>query len=392
MKFLKLPIFAQLLIILAFSVLFGDLLPRKLQEMLYSISLTLKDLLLFMLPAVIFCCILSSILSIKGKSTVRFISVVIIIVCISNYIATLLAYWVGSLNLINIKISSIEINYNNSLFPMGYINFPELLPNNYFLLLGFSIGIIMSFFHSSFTKRVNSITQWLVSFFLEKCFLPLLPVFILGFVLKLQVENILIQNFKFLLPLFVLIILTYVIYVIILFLMVAKFNFYLCYQYIKNTIPAVITGFATMSSLVAMPLTLDAAEKNTGSSSLSHLVIPTTVNIHTIGLAINIPLIALSMLLSFGYELPSFDIYLEFAFYFILAQFGIAAAPGCGILLMVPLLESYLGFTNDMSALIVTIYILFDPAETSTNILGNSALVIFLSKLKKFYRIQGKYQ
>jgi Na+/H+-dicarboxylate symporter len=63
------------------------------------------------------------------------------------------------------------------------------------------------------------------------------------------------------------------------------------------------------------------------------------------------------------------------------AQFAIAAVPGGGILVMLPLLETHLGFSGEMSALITALYILFDPAVTIMNVLGNSALVIFISKL-----------
>jgi len=100
-----------------------------------------------------------------------------------------------------------------------------------------------------------------------------------------------------------------------------------------------------------------------------------------VGLAINIPLMSLAIALGFGYEVPSFIIYSKFAFYFALTQLAAAGAPGCGILLMIPLLETYLNFTPDMSGLIVAIYILFDAAETSANILGNSLLAIVVSKI-----------
>lgn len=119
---------------------------------------------------------------------------------------------------------------------------------------------------------------------------------------------------------------------------------------------------------------------------LSRFVVPLTVNIHTIGLAINIPLLALYILLNFANSLPSFSTYLEFAAYFVLAQFSVAAVPGCGVLLMIPLLETYLGFTNEMSALLIVIYVLFDPLETSANVLGNSIIIILLSQIKnKFF-------
>ncbi len=135
-----------------------------------------------------------------------------------------------------------------------------------------------------------------------------------------------------------------------------------------------------MSSLATMPVTISAAEKNTGNVNISRVVIPATVNVHMVGVSIAIPLMAFSILLNFGYPLPNFYDYCLFALYFVITQFTVAAIPGGGILVMIPILESQLGFTPEMSALITILYILFDPAITITNVLGNSALVIMVSK------------
>lgn len=389
MRFPTLPIFVQLLMILACVILFGDLLPKSLQAVLYSISLTLKGLLLFIIPIIIFLCLLSSVLSLRGKATISFMLIILSIVCLSNYAATMIAYGVASLDLVSIDISSINIDSDSELLPLWDIAFPELLSNNYALLLALCSGFFLFFFPDSLSHNISTKAKYLVSLFFDKFFIPLLPLFILGFIFKMQVEGMLFASLRLCVPLMILIVLTYILYITFLFAIVAKFNFDLWWQYIKNTLPAAIVGFSTMSSLVAMPLTMNAATQNTGSQDLSCLIIPLTVNIHTIGLAINIPLIALSILSNSGFSLPAFTTYSEFAFYFVLMQFGIAAAPGCGILLMIPLLEKYFGFTDNMSALIAAIYILFDPAETSTNILGNSVLTIALLKYKNILYIKS---
>lgn len=376
----------QLLIVLVGTLLFGDLLPTTVQATFYSISLTLKALLLFVLPFIVFSYLFSSILIVSGIKALRFILFLVVLVCISNYISTLVAYGVASLKLVNIAVSSINLSHNNELVPLWNIKFPEWLSSSDGLYFGYGLGFLLSFFPSVLGNQFSVRSKQYIDIFLEKGFVPLLPLFVLGFILKMQFDGILIQSIKHSLPLMLLIILTYIIYITLLFAIVAGFNFSLWQKYIKNVIPAALTGFSTMSSLVAMPLTISAAEQNTNDSEISRLVIPATVNIHMIGLAINIPLMALSILLSFGHELPTFAVYNKFACYFILMQFAAAAAPGCGILLMIPLLETYLGFTGEMSALITTLYIIFDPAETSANVLGNSILVITLSKICKGWK------
>ncbi|MBL0941769.1 MAG: hypothetical protein IBJ00_03430 [Alphaproteobacteria bacterium] len=72
-------------------------------------------------------------------------------------------------------------------------------------------------------------------------------------------------------------------------------------------------GFSTMSSMAALSLTLRASKLNTQNSLLTRAIIPTTVNIHLIGN--NIFIMAMMSLLTFGYNLPTFDHYFVFAFF-----------------------------------------------------------------------------
>ena len=139
-----------------------------------------------------------------------------------------------------------------------------------------------------------------------------------------------------------------------------------------------------MSSVAAMPLTLVGVEKNAKNPEVSRSIIPATVNIHLIGDCFAIPIFAFAILKSFGVLEPSCFNYIVFAFYFVLAKFSVAAVPGGGILVMLPILETYLGFNGEMLSLITTLYILFDPLITSANILGNGAFALCIgNKIKE---------
>lgn len=384
LNFLTLNTTIQIAIVLLYVILFGDLLPKSVRSFFYSISLILKDLLLFIIPILIFNCSFLSLSTVKNKKVIGLILIIVlIIVCISNYVATLIAYWIVSLKLLNINMFSFKVISKEELIPLWNVSLPEWIPSTYALLFGFTLGILSTFIPSQISNKFNIYAHQFVDFFLAKFFIKLLPLFILGFIIKMQYDGMLIQTITYCLPLMLLISTTYLLYIVFLFAVIANFNFRVWIQYIKNVIPVAATGFITMSSLVTMPITINAAEKNTEDTNIARLIIPITTNIHMIGLAINIPIIALYILLGFGHELPAFTVYCTFAFYFILTQFAGTGAPGCGILLMIPLLETYLGFTGEMSALIIILYVLFDAAETSANVLGNSALVIVISKIHK---------
>ena len=92
---------------------------------------------------------------------------------------------------------------------------------------------------------------------------------------------------------------------------------------------------------------------------------------------------------------PSLLNYMIFALYFVLAKFSVAAVPGGGILVMLPILEKYLGFNSDMMSLITALYILFDPVITCANVLGNGAFAKMIDRFvmfidKKMARLKKK--
>jgi Na+/H+-dicarboxylate symporter len=130
-----------------------------------------------------------------------------------------------------------------------------------------------------------------------------------------------------------------------------------------------------------MPLTILGTEKNSKHPDIARSIIPATVNIHLIGDCFAIPIFAFAVMKSFGFTEPSIFSYLIFAAYFVLAKFSVAAVPGGGILVMLPILETYLGFNSEMLSLITALYILFDPVITSANILGNGAFAMGIGNL-----------
>jgi Na+/H+-dicarboxylate symporter len=199
----------------------------------------------------------------------------------------------------------------------------------------------------------------------------------------MQYDGILEQIVQVACPLIALIIIVSFLYLLFLFSVASNFDFKVFSKYIKSILPVALMGFSTMSSLATMPITLKVAEKNTGNAEVASLTIPITSNVHLLGDCIAIPLVALSLLLSFGNEFPSFTTYSTFAICFAFAKFSVAAVPGGGILVMLPVLDKYLGFSGEMLNIITTLYMVFDPIVTVINVLGNSVLVILISKLFK---------
>jgi Na+/H+-dicarboxylate symporter len=373
----------QLALIFISVLFFGDYIPVTLKSIFYAISVTLKEGLLFCLPFIIFSCLFHSLVSNQSKA-LKFIFILLVSVCISNFISILAAYGaisVGFSNSQSLLLGAQGSDGVNILPAFWSITLPSWIPNEIALFLGLGLGLLFALLRFKPALTIGEKLNWLVTVFLQKLFIPVLPLFALGFIIKMQHEGILLKVAKNYGPIIVLIVLSQMIYSAALFLVAAKFSLKVWLQYLKNVLPVGFLGFSTMSSLATMPVTLRAAEQNTQNPEMARAIIPATVNIHMIGDSITIPILVMTVLLTFNFPLLSFMEYLVFLQFFLLAKFSAPGVPGGSILVVLPVLEAYFGFTSEMLAFVTTLYILFDPITTAFNVLGNSALVIILSKV-----------
>ena len=200
-------------------------------------------------------------------------------------------------------------------------------------------------------------------------------------------ENDFLQVFSDFGSVITIIALSQVVYVTLLFWIGCKFSFSRTLSAIRNSLPAWVLGFSTLSSLVTMPVTLKAAEKNVGDKAIARLAITSTVNCHTIGDCISFMALSITVLLmSTGMQTPDLYSILMFALIFALAQFTAVSVPGGGAVIVIPLLIKYFNFSPEMVGLVTTLAVFLEPLSTSHNVHGNSAFAILLHRfVQKFH-------
>lgn len=374
--FRKMP-FILLAIILS-AALFSQWIPESYQSMLYAISLSIKSFIVFTLPFVVFGLLFKTAVHFASKAS-KMILLLLVAICCSNFISTLCSYTVGTLAY-QFDLSIAFPDEGVSLAPAWNFAFPKWLGNDQAMFLGLFFGIILGWLKPVFAKNLSVKLERVVGGVL-KVILWVIPFFIAGFVVKMNYDRMMPYIFRNYSIIFILIASAVFSYIALLYFIINNCRIQATLRSIKNMLPAAIAGFGSMSSAAAMPLTILGAEKNSKNPDLVRFTIPGTVNIHLIGDCFAIPIFAFAVLKSFGVEDPSFLNYLIFASYFVLAKFSVAAVPGGGILVMLPILESYLGFNADMLSLITALYILFDPIITSANVLGNGAFAMGMEKL-----------
>jgi Na+/H+-dicarboxylate symporter len=376
MMFHKMPLILLLMILAVLGL--NSFIPLEIKQILYAVSLTIKSGIIFILPLIIFGLLFKTMVSLAQRAT-WIIGLVIICVCCSNAFSTFLSHFVGAW-IYQFDLSLVLPQDGSSLLPAWSWQLPKLIANDKAMFAGVGLGILMARLAPNVAVPIAENLDKLISALLNY-FVYFIPVFVLGFVVKMQFDGVMATIIKDYGIIFVMIGLAQFSYIFLAYIVLSHLRPRLGWQRVKNMLPAALTGFSTMSSAAAMPLTMAGAERNSDNKDLAKAVIPATVNIHLVGDCFAIPILAYAVMKSFGVPAPDIATYMIFVFYFVIAKFSVAAIPGGGIMVMLPILESHLGFNSSMLSMITALYILFDPVITSANVLGNGAFACLIDKL-----------
>lgn len=367
-----------LLAIILGIVFFGDSLPVHVQSIFYGLSLTVKSGIVFVLPVIVFGLLFKIAVHFSSRASGAIIFILFAI-CASNFQSTWISYLVGNY-VYGLDIAMRFPNEAESLSPLWTLLLPKWMPNNYAMFSGLIAGVVLGrftpHFANSFARRCDKVVDVLL-----KGILVVIPVLVAGSVIKMNYDKVIgdiVRNYG---VIFLYIASAVFAYITLIFAIINRFSPSRMLECFKNMIPAAVAGFGTMSSVAAMPLTILGVEKSAKRPEVAASVIPATVNIHLVGDCFAIPIFAFAVLKGFGVEAPTLYEYLIFTLFFVLAKFSVASVPGGGILVMIPILEAYLGFDAQMVAFITALYILFDPVITCANILGNAAFALGIDRL-----------
>ncbi|MDR1595327.1 MAG: cation:dicarboxylase symporter family transporter [Puniceicoccales bacterium] len=379
----KIPFVLIFCVILA--LIGGKIFPLSVVSLFLAISVTLKSVVVFVLPALIFCLIFSTFQRL-GKSASKIFAIALILLCCSNFLAAYLSHFVGEM-VYAMNLSLSQTSAKDGLKPLFDFQLPKIVSNTVALVASMIFGIFVPKVTPDGARKLSIVFDKFVSHFL-KCIQLIIPFFLFGFFLKMQADGIVATLVCQYASIVAIIIIAIVAYIFILYFAVNGMDVRATFTAMKNMIPAVVCAFGTMSSASALPYTLIAVEKNSKNKSLAKSIVSITTNIHLIGDCIAIPVFIYAILKSYGAPQPSQFLYLAFAVQFVIAKFSVAAIPAGGIIVMLPIIERCFGFDYAMSSLIFSLYVIMDPICTSANVFGNGAFAQLIDRIATRFHVK----
>jgi len=362
-------IFAAILLYLAVA----SILPLEVHQGLYTVSLFIKDLLLWILPLAVGLFIAHAIFSFE-KQAPFFIITLFLFEAFSNSLCVWYSFGCGHLAASYLpEMSSGQINDAFSpLWRLG-VSKPLWWSADKGTFAGIFLGVVAAFRFPWLRERLSQ-GKKIAEMILTRGFSRLIPIFILGFVARMYKTELLTQMFSQYADFILWLVFFLAAYIALLFFIGSGFSAKTCLQSIKNLIPAAGISFSSGCSLSTMPWTIEGTAKNLQNPDLAKAVIPATTNIQQVGDCIINTFLCFLIYLHFNGHAPDLSVWLPFSVVFVLARFATAAVIGGAIFIMLPIYESYLNFTPEMIAIILAFNVILDPLVTCSNVVANGAL------------------
>ena len=264
--------------------------------------------------------------------------------------------------------------------PFFTVEMPPLMGVMTALILAFVLGLGMAYIHSDKLKGMMDDFKLIIERVISKVIIPLLPFYIFGIFLSMtqsgQVSGILGIFLKLIVIIFVMTVVLLLIQFSIAGL-VARQN---PLKMLRTMMTAYMTAIGTQSSAATIPVTLAQTVKIGVRPEVAGFVVPLCATIHLSGSMMKIVACSLAVMMLSGLDV-SMGTYSGFILLLGITMIAAPGVPGGAIMAAIGLLESMLGFDENMIGLMIATYIAMDSFGTATNVTGDGAIAVIVNAI-----------
>lgn len=386
MKHIYTNLLFKVFIAIVLGIVFGQILPESVNRIFTTFNAFFGQFLSFSIPLIIMGLIIPAI-SDLGRGAGKLLLNTALIAYGSTLFSGFMTYFSAS----NIFPFLLESHVNDAgqivdsgkeLTPYFSINIPPILDVMSALVLAFVVGLGLSFQEKSSLKLVVKDFQKIIMQLIENVIVPLLPLFILGIFVSMSFNG---KVFSILSVFISIIGVIFALHILLLLLQYTIAGVLVKKNPIKllaTMMPAYFTALGTQSSAATIPVTLEQAKKNGVSENIAGFVIPLCATIHLSGSIMKITACAMALMILQGIPF-SFTLFAGFIFVLGIAMIAAPGVPGGAIMAAVGILQSMLGFNEEMIGLMIALYIAMDSFGTACNVTGDGAISLVVDKITK---------
>lgn len=378
----KVGLLPRLVIAILLGILIGATTPEIVVRILVTLSSIFGNFLNFVIPLIIIGFVAPGIGDL-GSGSGKILCLTVVIAYASTIFSGSVAYFVDTAlfpGFVTVASHAAQNPEEALVAPLFVVDMPPLMGVMTALLVAFTLGIGMAAINSKALSAVMHEFQTIIEKMLANIIIPLLPLLICGTFANMthagEVQMLLTTFIK----VYAVVILLHCAIILIQYgvaCMIAGKNPIRC---IMTMFPAYLTAIGTQSSAATIPVTLRQTKLNGVHDDIADFVIPLCATIHLSGSTITLTSCSIAVMMMHGMPVTPA---IMFPFILMLGVVMVAApgVPGGAVMAALGILASMLGFSPDMLALMIALYLAQDSFGTACNITGDGAIAILVDKL-----------
>ena len=379
----------KLLVGVVLGILIGLVIPNGgILQVIVTVKYILNQLISFCVPLIIIGFIAPSIVKL-GSNASRMLGVALLIAYVSSVGAALFSMAAGYAIIPNLNIVSTVDGLKEVPEAIFQLDIPAIMSVMSALVFSVLVGLAATWTNAKVIANVLQEFQEIVLKIVTKVIIPILPIFIACTFCTLSYEGTITKQLPIFLIVVIIVMIGHYIWLALLYGLGGAYSGTNPMEVLKHYGPAYITAVGTMSSAATLAVALRCAKKaKTLRPDMVDFGIPLFANIHLCGSVLTEVFFVMTVSKVLYGELPSLPTMILFCFLLGVFAVGAPGVPGGTVMASLGLIISVVGFDNDGTGLMMTIFALQDSFGTACNITGDGALTLMLTGYAKKHNIQ----
>ena len=271
------------------------------------------------------------------------------------------------------------------------LSIPQIMPVMSALVFSVLVGLSAAWNKSRQITAILEEFQQIVLSIVTKFVIPVLPILIGCTFCTLAYEGTITKQLPIFLIIIIIVMIGHYIWLALLYGIAGAYSGRNPLNVLRNYGPAYMTAVGTMSSAATLSVALECAKKSepTLRDDLVNFGIPLFANIHLCGSVMTETFFVMAVSKMLYGEFPSVGKMLLFCLLLGVFAIGAPGVPGGTVMASLGLITGVLGFDENGTALMLTIFALQDSFGTACNVTGDGALTLFLTGYAEKHGIEN---
>ena len=383
----KLGLLPRLIIAIVVGILIGLFGPTIIVRILITFNGLFGNFLNFVIPLIIMGFVIPGIADL-GTEAGKLLAITAGIAYLSQVIFGSITFFVQSILLPNfIKVGSINFDPSAEsgkvLEPLFESPMDPIFSVTTALIISFILGVGIAAVKGETLKKAVHEFSDIIEKLIANIVIPLLPIHICGIFANMAYQGTVATVLSTFSKVFIIVIILHWLTITTQFSVASAVGGGNPFDKIKKIFPAYMTAVGTQSSAATIPVTLNQTYKMGVNKGIADFVIPLCATIHLSGSTITLTSCSMAILMLKG-EAVSFGSYFPFILMLGVTMVAAPGVPGGAVMAALGILQSMLGFTEPMTALIIALYVAQDSFGTACNISGDAGIACIVNKISGF--------